>query len=63
MPLESPDTVLAFDSHGRLADGVLEVIDDLPRLNRMQSRAYEVCAGRFDWRTRGERFLAGAASA
>jgi glycosyltransferase involved in cell wall biosynthesis len=63
MPLESPDTVLAFDSHGRLADGVLEVIDDLPRLNRMQSRAYEACAGRFDWRTRGERFLAGASSA
>ena len=33
----------------RMADGVVELIDDFPRLNAWQAAAYDACADRFDW--------------
>jgi glycosyltransferase involved in cell wall biosynthesis len=52
-PLTDRDSLLSFPDVGRLVDGILDTIDDLPKLNHLQERAYAACAGRFDWSTRG----------
>jgi glycosyltransferase involved in cell wall biosynthesis len=54
MPLQHPDSVRLFPDHRSLAHGVLEIIDDLPLLNRMQHAAYAACVDRFEWCTRGD---------
>lgn len=61
-PLSSPDTLLTFATIEDLARGVVAVLDDLPLLNHLQERAYAACADRFDWRHRGEQFLAQTAA-
>ena len=49
MPLEDGTNIGLFDSHPAMADGVVELIDDFPRLNAWQAAAYDACADRFDW--------------
>ena len=49
MPLEEGASIGLFDSHAALAEGVVELIDDFPRLNAWQAAAYDACADRFDW--------------
>jgi glycosyltransferase involved in cell wall biosynthesis len=57
-PLRAPDTLLSFATMEDLARGAVAVLDDLPLLNRLQEQAYAACVDRFDWRQRGEQFLA-----
>jgi polysaccharide biosynthesis protein PslH len=57
MPLEEGTNVGLFDSHAALADGVVELIDDFPRLNAWQVAAYDACADRFDWRRIGHHLV------
>lgn len=49
MPLEDGTNIGLYDSHAAMADGVVELIDDFPRLNAWQAAAYDACADRFDW--------------
>jgi len=57
VPLIHNDSVMLFPDHAALAHGVLEAIDDVERLNRLQERAYAACRGRFDWASRGRQIL------
>jgi glycosyltransferase involved in cell wall biosynthesis len=57
MPLEDGRSIGLFDSHVRLAEGVVSLIDDFETLNRRQALAFEACAARFDWRRVGEQLL------
>jgi polysaccharide biosynthesis protein PslH len=57
VPLKHNDSVMLFPDHAALAHGVLEAIDDVDRLNRLQERAYAVCRDRFDWASRGRQIL------
>ena len=49
MPLEDGTNIGLFDSHAAMADGVVELIDNFPKLNAWQAAAYDACADRFDW--------------
>lgn len=49
MPLEEGASIGLYDSHAALAEGVVELMDDFPRLNAWQGAAYDACADRFDW--------------
>jgi glycosyltransferase involved in cell wall biosynthesis len=57
VPLVHDDSVMLYDDHDALARGVLETIDDLDRLNRLQERAFAACRDRFDWSSRGDQIL------
>lgn len=57
MPLEDGTNIGLFDSHPAMADGVVELIDDFPRLNAWQAAAYDACADRFDWRRIGHHLV------
>lgn len=57
VPLRHNDSVMLFPDHAALARGVLEAIDDLPLLNRLQERAFAVCRNQFDWSSRGRQIL------
>jgi glycosyltransferase involved in cell wall biosynthesis len=57
VPLIHNDSVMLFPDHAALAHGVLEAIDDVERLNRLQDRAYMACRDRFDWASRGRQIL------
>lgn len=57
VPLVHNDSVMLFPDHAALAHGVLEAIDDVERLNRLQERAFAACADRFDWASRGRQIL------
>ncbi|UYN96610.1 MAG: glycosyltransferase [Enhydrobacter sp.] len=57
VPLTHNDSVMLFPDHTALAHGVLEAIDDIDRLNRLQDRAYAACSDRFDWANRGHRIV------
>jgi glycosyltransferase involved in cell wall biosynthesis len=48
MPLRPGENILLFPDHRRLVAGVLDVIDDLDLLNRMQKSAYDACREQFD---------------
>ncbi len=61
VPLRHNDSVMLFPDHASLAHGVLEAIDDLERLNRLQERAYAACRDQFDWASRGRRILSAIA--
>ena len=56
-PLSSDDSILTFSSHRDLAEGAIGALDDLDLLNALQERAYEACANRFDWESRGHQLL------
>jgi glycosyltransferase involved in cell wall biosynthesis len=57
VPLIHNDSVMLFPDHAALAHGVLEAIDDVERLNRLQERAYTAFRDRFDWASRGRQIL------
>jgi glycosyltransferase involved in cell wall biosynthesis len=62
VPLIHGDSVMLFPDHAALARGVLESIDDVERLNRLQERAYSACRDRFDWASRGRQILSAIAA-
>jgi polysaccharide biosynthesis protein PslH len=57
LPLEPGIEMLSFASGADLARGVVDVIDDLPRLNALQERAFLRCENLFDWSQRGDRVM------
>jgi glycosyltransferase involved in cell wall biosynthesis len=62
VPLIHGDSVMLFPDHASLARGVLDALDDVDRLNRLQERAYAVCRDRFDWASRGRQILSAIAA-
>ncbi len=62
-PLQPTRSILTFDSFERLASGVVAALDDLPLLNALQDQAYAACAEEFDWKRRGQAFLAETSAA
>jgi glycosyltransferase involved in cell wall biosynthesis len=62
VPLAHNDSVMLYPDHAALAHGVLEAIDDLALLNRLQERAYANCSGRFDWLSRGRQIVTAIAA-
>jgi glycosyltransferase involved in cell wall biosynthesis len=62
VPLSHNDSVMLYPDHAALAHGVLEAIDDLDRLNRLQERAFAACSGQFDWSSRGQQIVSAIAS-
>ena len=62
VPLTHNDSVMLYPDHAALAHGVLEAIDDLELLNRLQERACAACGGRFDWLSRGRQIVSAIAS-
>ena len=62
LPLMPDESVLAFPHQEELAAGVVGVMDDLDRLNRLQDRAFSICANAFDWAGRGRRLMAALSS-
>lgn len=63
VPLIHGDSVMLFPDYASLARGVLEAIDDVERLNRLQERAYAACCDRFDWASRGQQIMSAIAAA
>jgi glycosyltransferase involved in cell wall biosynthesis len=57
VPLRHNDSVMLFPDHASLAHGVLEAIDDVELLNRLQERAFVACRDQFDWSSRGRQIL------
>jgi len=62
VPLRHNDSVMLYPDHAALAHGVLEAIDDLDRLNRLQERAFVACNDRFDWSSRGRQIVSAIAA-
>jgi glycosyltransferase involved in cell wall biosynthesis len=62
VPLQHDDSILLYQDYETLARGVLQVIDDCDRLNRLQDRAYAACQGQFNWSSRGQRLLSAMAA-
>lgn len=58
LPPPAKDALLCRDDLPELVRGICEVIDDLPRLNHMQSAALAGAAAHFDWAARGQAFAA-----
>lgn len=57
VPLRAGESIMLFADHAALAQGVLQVIDNLEFLNGMQERAYGACRDGFDWASRGRHLL------
>jgi glycosyltransferase involved in cell wall biosynthesis len=62
VPLRHNDSVMLYPDHAALAHGVLEAIDDVNRLNRLQERAFAACTDRFDWSSRGRQIVSAIAA-
>jgi glycosyltransferase involved in cell wall biosynthesis len=62
VPLKHEDSAMLYRDHAALARGVLEAIDDTPRLNRLQEQAFAACNGQFDWSSRGQQLVAAVAA-
>ena len=62
VPLSHNDSVMLYPDHAALAHGVLEAIDDVDRLNRLQERAFVACSDRFDWSSRGRQIVSAIAA-
>jgi hypothetical protein len=57
LPLEPGTDMLSFTSAAELSRGIVDVIDDLTRLNALQEHAFLRCAGLFDWSERGRQVV------
>lgn len=55
MPLVPNESILLFQSHQALAEGVIGVIDDFALLNKIQNQAYTACGVQFDGDVIGRR--------
>ena len=53
MPLEDGRSIALFDSHRALAQGVIDAIDNIGKLDAQQNLAFAACANRFDWQAIG----------
>ncbi|MCK6451540.1 MAG: glycosyltransferase [Alphaproteobacteria bacterium] len=62
VPLRHEDSIMLYSSYEDLARGVLKLIDDLERLNRLHDRAFEECHDKFDWQSRGQLLLSALAA-
>lgn len=49
MPLVPGESILFYPDHAALTRGVLDLIDDFPRLNALQERAFAASSDAFDW--------------
>ena len=58
VPLRHDEGIMLFPDHAALARGVLDAMDDLDLLNRIQHRAFAACSGKFDWASRGRQLRA-----
>lgn len=56
-PLTPGVSMLMFPTQQDLTTGILQAVDDIPLLNRLQERAFAACADRFDWSERGTRLV------
>ena len=61
VPLRHAESAMLYRDHAALARGVLEAIDDVARLNRLQEQALSACNGQFDWSSRGRQLVAAVA--
>jgi glycosyltransferase involved in cell wall biosynthesis len=57
VPLVHGESVMLYPDHAALARGVLDTIDDVERLNRLQERAFAACRDHFEWASRGHQIL------
>ena len=57
MPLVPNESILLFQSHRALAEGVVAAIDDLELLNKIQNLAYSACGNQFDDDVIGRRLV------
>lgn len=48
-PLQDRTGLRLFRSHGELARGVVDAIDDTESLNAQQETAFDLCTDRYDW--------------
>lgn len=53
MPFEPEDGMVVGDDADELVGRIVEVIDDIPTLERLRRVAFDACQGHFDWMTRG----------
>jgi glycosyltransferase involved in cell wall biosynthesis len=57
MPLKDGCSIVLFDSHQAMAEGIVARIDDFAHLNALQEAAFVACADRFDWAIIGRRLI------
>ena len=57
MPLAAGESILVYPNMVALCTGVLALLDDVERLNRLQESAFKRCSGRFEWQSRGRDLL------
>ena len=57
LPLRQGESILLADDPPALAQLVLETIDNVELLDRLQNKAYSACESCFDWSALGERLL------
>lgn len=57
MPLVPNESILLYQSHAALAEGVVAVMDDFRLLNNIQNRAYAACGDQFDGDVIGRRLM------
>jgi glycosyltransferase involved in cell wall biosynthesis len=62
VPLRHNESAALFPDHAALARGVLDAIDDVERLNRLQEQAFAACNGHFDWSSRGRQLVSALAA-
>jgi glycosyltransferase involved in cell wall biosynthesis len=62
VPLRHEESAMLYRDHAALARGVLEAIDDIGRLDRLQEQAFATCNGQFDWLSRGRQLVAAVAA-
>lgn len=53
LPLRSPDQVLLAKDTPSLINGVIQLIDNFPKLNQMQQDSLAICQQAFRWEDRG----------
>lgn len=63
LPLNHGESILLADDHAALARLVLDTIDNVELLDRIQGKAYGACEGCFEWSVIGGRLLRGIAQA
>jgi len=59
LPLKHGESILIADDHAALARLVLDAIDNVDLLDRIQANAYRACENCFDWSAIGGRLLEG----
>lgn len=58
LPARVTDAFVLADDATALAEAAIRVIDDVDRLDGMQSRAFAAAEGAFDWNANGQRLVA-----